>query len=221
YKHEIASFFALDAAATQATDLPPGASAPIHYLRTANPLNPENLAAYPHRISTNRSNPYVYPLGYKNFPLHVFGTYLCTANPVPTLAPKASIPPAILASYGGWCLWELVLQRRAKAPERTDRSRWWLFVTTTLGASLIFPASGVGLRLPGPRWAPVAVGLGLIIAGWALRRWSVRTLGRWFTVTVTVEPDQRVVDTGPYRLLRHPSYTGMLVSLLGMGVGLD
>ena len=98
YKHEIASFFSLDAVATQATDLPPGASAPIHYLRTANPLNPENLAAYPHRISTNRSNPYVYPLGYKNFPLHVFGTYLCTANPVPTLAPKASIPPAILAT---------------------------------------------------------------------------------------------------------------------------
>ncbi|TMM11091.1 MAG: isoprenylcysteine carboxylmethyltransferase family protein [Actinobacteria bacterium] len=128
---------------------------------------------------------------------------------------------AFFASYGGWCLWELVLQRRAKAPERTDRSRWWLFVTTTLGASLIFPASGVGLRLPGPRWAPVAAGVGLIIAGWALRRWSVRTLGRWFTVTVTVEPDQRVVDTGPYRLLRHPSYTGMLVSLLGMGVGLD
>src|SRR5207244_10922091 len=127
---------------------------------------------------------------------------------------------AFFASYGGWCLWELVLQRRAKAPERTDRSRWWLFVTTTLGASLIFPASGVGLRLPGPRWAPVAVGVGLIIAGWALRRWSVRTLGRWFTVTVTVEPDQRVVDTGTYRLLRHPSYTGMVVSLIGRSVGL-
>ena len=97
YKHEIASFFALDAAATQATDNPPSASQPIHYLRTANPLNPENLAAYPHRISTNRSNPYVDPLGYKNLPIHVFGTYLCTANPVPTLQPKALVPPSILA----------------------------------------------------------------------------------------------------------------------------
>src|SRR4029077_12663085 len=97
YKHEIASFFSLDAASTPATDFPPGAAAPIHYLRTANPLNAENLAAYPKRISTNRSNPYVEPLGYKNFPLHVFAPYLCTANPVPTIQPKALIPPAILA----------------------------------------------------------------------------------------------------------------------------
>ncbi|MBV9214022.1 MAG: MCE family protein [Actinobacteria bacterium] len=95
YKHEIAAFFALDSAASQATDFPAGAAAPIHYLRTTNPLSPESLAVYPYRISTNRSNPYVDPLGYRNFPLHVFGTYLCTANPVPTLEPTALIPPAI------------------------------------------------------------------------------------------------------------------------------
>jgi phospholipid/cholesterol/gamma-HCH transport system substrate-binding protein len=97
YKHEVASFFALDAAATQATDRPPGSKAPIHYLRTSNPLNPENLAVWPHRPATNRSNPYVAPLGYKNFPLKVFGTYLCTTFAVPPLAPTGIIPPAILS----------------------------------------------------------------------------------------------------------------------------
>jgi virulence factor Mce-like protein len=93
YKKEIAAFFALDAAATQATDSPPGAPAPIHYLRTTNPLNPENLAVYPKRISTNRSNPYVEPGGYAKLPtgLEVFGTYLCTNNPVP-----------ILGTFGGF-----------------------------------------------------------------------------------------------------------------------
>jgi phospholipid/cholesterol/gamma-HCH transport system substrate-binding protein len=95
YKHEVASFFVLDASATQAVDLPPGVEKPIHYLRTANPFNPENLAVYAHRIATNRSNPYVEPLGYKNFPLKVFGTYLCTTNQVPPLANPADIPPAI------------------------------------------------------------------------------------------------------------------------------
>jgi virulence factor Mce-like protein len=95
YKHEIASFFMLDASATQAVDRPPGAPRPIHYLRTANPLNPENLAVWPKRISTNRSNPYVEPLGYKNFPLHVFGKYLCTNNQVPPLADPSTIPPII------------------------------------------------------------------------------------------------------------------------------
>ena len=121
-------------------------------------------------------------------------------------------------SYVGWCVWELLLQRRTG--ER-DRTRWGVFVTTAAGAALIFPASGVDARLPGPRWLPVAVGVSLILAGWWFRWWSVRTLGRYFKVTVTVQEGHRVVDTGPYRVLRHPSYTGMLVSLLGMGIALD
>jgi virulence factor Mce-like protein len=94
YKREIASFFALDAASTQAVDRPPGSNTVIHYLRTANPLNPENLAAYPHRISTNRSNPYVAPGGYAHYPIKVFGTYLCTSNPIPTLVNPSQPLPA-------------------------------------------------------------------------------------------------------------------------------
>jgi phospholipid/cholesterol/gamma-HCH transport system substrate-binding protein len=100
YKHEIASFFSLDAASTQAVDRPAGSTQPIHYLRTANPLNPENLAAYPRRIATNRSNPYVAPLGYNNHPLKVFGTYLCGTEAVPTLnsAPTGTLVPPSLGS---------------------------------------------------------------------------------------------------------------------------
>jgi hypothetical protein len=97
YKHEIAAFFPQGAAAGNATDRPPGSPQPIHYLRTANPINPENLAAYPKRIQSNRSNPYVEPLGYKNFPLKVFGTYTCTNNQIPTLAKPSDIPAPILA----------------------------------------------------------------------------------------------------------------------------
>jgi phospholipid/cholesterol/gamma-HCH transport system substrate-binding protein len=88
YRREIASFFALDAAATQATDLTPGRTRPLHYLRTTNPLNLENLAAYPTRVPTNRSNPYVEPGGYSQLAqgLPVFGEYLCTTEgPLPTL----------------------------------------------------------------------------------------------------------------------------------------
>ena len=89
YKHEITAFFANDVAATQASS--PGADnkTQIHYLRTSNPLNPENLAIYPKRISSNRSNPYVAPLGYKDLPLKVFGKYLCTNNAVPTIPASA------------------------------------------------------------------------------------------------------------------------------------
>jgi protein-S-isoprenylcysteine O-methyltransferase len=54
-----------------------------------------------------------------------------------------------------------------------------------------------------------------IVLGLALRLWAIRTLGRFFTATVRVAGDQRIVSTGPYRRLRHPSYTGVLVAALG------
>ena len=90
YKREIAAFFALDSAVTQATDLPAGAEAPVHYLRTTNPVNPEAIATYPRRLRTNRSNPYFAPGGYARLPrgLEVFGRYLCTSNPVIRLNPE-------------------------------------------------------------------------------------------------------------------------------------
>jgi phospholipid/cholesterol/gamma-HCH transport system substrate-binding protein len=88
YDHELTAFFANSAAATQATFTldptnPTGTRA--HYLRTTNPVNPENLAVYPNRIASNRSNPYVEPLGYNKLAtgLEVFGNYLCTSHPVP------------------------------------------------------------------------------------------------------------------------------------------
>ena len=46
------------------------------------------------------------------------------------------------------------------------------------------------------------------------------TLGRFFTYDVTIQPGHRVVTSGPYRWVRHPSYTGGLLGLLGLGVAL-
>jgi protein-S-isoprenylcysteine O-methyltransferase Ste14 len=57
-------------------------------------------------------------------------------------------------------------------------------------------------------------------AGIALRQWAILLLGRFFTVDVRVHPDQPVIDRGPYRRLRHPAYTGLLVTLLGIGLAL-
>jgi phospholipid/cholesterol/gamma-HCH transport system substrate-binding protein len=90
YKREIAAFFSLDAASAQATDQPPGSAHPIHYLRTTNPVNPESLAAYPRRLPTNRSNPYLEPGGYGKLAseLEVFGSYLCRNGTLPKLIPS-------------------------------------------------------------------------------------------------------------------------------------
>jgi protein-S-isoprenylcysteine O-methyltransferase len=58
----------------------------------------------------------------------------------------------------------------------------------------------------------------LLVLGLALRWYSIVTLGRFFTVNVAIHRDQQVVQTGPYRYLRHPSYTGYLLAFVGIGM---
>ncbi|HWH92594.1 MAG TPA: MlaD family protein [Baekduia sp.] len=90
YKNEIAAFFANSAAATQATASVAGSDERVHYLRTTNPLNPEMLAQYPRRLTTNRTNPYAFPgdgLNVKDGMLS-FETRQCTGQTLsPTLGP--------------------------------------------------------------------------------------------------------------------------------------
>ena len=74
--------------------------------------------------------------------------------------------------------------------------------------------------LPGPDWWPPLLGLAVFAFGIAYRIWAVRTLGRFFRYTVVVDADHRVVEDGPYRRLRHPSYTGLLMAALGVGIAL-
>jgi len=52
----------------------------------------------------------------------------------------------------------------------------------------------------------------------ALRLWAIRVLGQSFRTTVIVQDQHRLVEAGPYRLLRHPSYTGTLLTILGIGL---
>jgi protein-S-isoprenylcysteine O-methyltransferase Ste14 len=65
-----------------------------------------------------------------------------------------------------------------------------------------------------------ALGSALTFLGIALRRWAARTLGRFFTQSVAIRPGHQVVATGPYRYVRHPGYTGLLVSMVGLGLTL-
>jgi ABC-type transporter Mla subunit MlaD len=67
YRDELRAFFANTPAATESAQVEAKSNGvPIHYLRTTNPINPENFAVYPHRIGSNRTNPYMLPDGYLN-----------------------------------------------------------------------------------------------------------------------------------------------------------
>jgi protein-S-isoprenylcysteine O-methyltransferase Ste14 len=76
--------------------------------------------------------------------------------------------------------------------------------------------------LPGaairPAVAAFAAGMVVLTAGLVLRGWSIKTLGSYFTGTVMVSSDQPVIAAGPYRVLRHPSYTGFLLACAGVGL---
>lgn len=95
----------------------------------------------------------------------------------------------------------------------------------SLGGVLLGLAAALVLDLVAPplvdeRDQPpfLLAGAAIVAAGVALRWWSIHTLGRFFTYQVSTAADHRVVDGGPYHVVRHPSYTALLVSCLGAGV---
>jgi protein-S-isoprenylcysteine O-methyltransferase Ste14 len=64
------------------------------------------------------------------------------------------------------------------------------------------------------------VGIVIIVIGIIMRQWAMLVLGRYFTITVSVHKNQKVVDYGPYRYIRHPSYLGISLIAIGIGVAL-
>ncbi len=64
------------------------------------------------------------------------------------------------------------------------------------------------------------VGVALLGAGLLVRAWAMCTLGRSYTRTLRTMEEQQLVDRGPYRLVRHPGYTGSLMVWAGYALGL-
>jgi protein-S-isoprenylcysteine O-methyltransferase Ste14 len=65
------------------------------------------------------------------------------------------------------------------------------------------------------------LGLFLILFGMLVRFSAVRTLGKFFTVDLAIDQDHQLIKKGFYQYVRHPSYTGSLLSFLGLGLSLN
>jgi protein-S-isoprenylcysteine O-methyltransferase Ste14 len=125
-------------------------------------------------------------------------------------------------TLAAWALFELSLRVRESVQSRggtaQDRATRILIAAAIGGAiaGATLTAKAIpSLRIPGPYRA---AGLIVMWLGLAIRVWAVATLGRAFRTTVEVDPDQAVVSSGPYRWVRHPSYTGLLLIATGFGL---
>jgi protein-S-isoprenylcysteine O-methyltransferase len=89
-----------------------------------------------------------------------------------------------------------------------------LSVAIAFALSSALPAAGMGGLIGGAK----ALGIVLYVLGLILRWYAIIYLGRFFTVNVAIAEDHRLIDSGPYRYVRHPSYTGALMAFLGLGL---
>ncbi|MFE3258781.1 methyltransferase family protein [Nocardia sp. NPDC059091] len=90
-------------------------------------------------------------------------------------------------------------------------------MTVASFAGILLPADSP-LRFPGPVLPWQILGVALMWLGLVVRAWAIAVLGKHFRTTVEVDRDQPVISTGPYRWIRHPSYTGILLLTLGFGL---
>jgi len=135
------------------------------------------------------------------------------------------IPAGVFwASYISWGVMELWIisrdSRRFKGRVADRGSFFGFFICIPLALIVAFnaayrlPQFHISVLQPGLSWA----GIAMVWAGMAFRLWAVLTLGALFRTSVVVQDGHRLVTAGPYRWLRHPSYTGVIVLMTGLGL---
>ena len=147
-------------------------------------------------------------------------------------------PLVFWSAYALWLALELTWSRKRwsrgwhKEPSSTpgsdgtsskDRGSFRLIVASmwlALGLAFVFaflvPQATIVWHRPIIFW----MGIVLMLVGMGFRYYAIRTLGRFFTFDVAVHSGQTVIERGPYRYIRHPSYAGGLMTLAGIGVAL-
>jgi len=118
----------------------------------------------------------------------------------------------------------LTVTRRSRSRTGTKQDRstlgvLWIVIMVSVTAGVFVTMNWPAAALPHGKMFADA-GVFLFVAGLVLRWWSIITLGRFFTVDVTIEKDHELVERGPFRVVRHPSYTGVLLAFVGFALTL-
>jgi protein-S-isoprenylcysteine O-methyltransferase Ste14 len=126
----------------------------------------------------------------------------------------------VLCTLGVWTIIEIwqALNRRSEATNMDRGSLGVVRLSAAAGVLLAALAHNVTATAFPDNAVILGISLAVVWAGIGLRWWSFRTLGRYFTFTVMTSANQPVITTGPYRVLRHPSYAGILLIIAGIGL---
>jgi protein-S-isoprenylcysteine O-methyltransferase Ste14 len=129
-------------------------------------------------------------------------------------------------AFASWILPEVIawrVKRSADSTKARDRGSltfiailWWAGIAIDFSFSLFLPQAAL-------LWMRVTlffVGICMMLLGSALRWYSATILGKYFTFDVAIQTGQILIEAGPYRYVRHPSYSGALLTLLGFGLAL-
>jgi protein-S-isoprenylcysteine O-methyltransferase len=116
-----------------------------------------------------------------------------------------------------------VHQRERSAARGDNRDRGscpLIYIASAVGILCAFAAPSLlaSARIGLPPEPVFATAMTLFWAGVVLYNWAVLTLGAYFRTSVQLLDGQRLVTIGPYRLLRHPAYTGGILLFAGIGL---
>jgi len=131
------------------------------------------------------------------------------------------------AAYLIWLIPEMVggsrqnaktLRKEASVQDRGSQATLLALLWVGIGLNFLFAGLLQGAAITWHRTAIFIIGVVLILSGVALRWYAIQVLGHYFTRDVAVSSDQQVIQSGPYRFIRHPAYSGTLLTMLGIGL---
>ena len=129
-------------------------------------------------------------------------------------------------TYSAWILSEIILNisRRSGKKDKKNQDKGSLriiWITIAIANTVaILIANNIRFSISHIIIIPY-IGLSIIIIGMIFRFYSIWILGKYFTVDVTIRENHKLVDLGIYKLVRHPSYLGSIISFIGFGLSLN